>query len=139
MRGEETDMAVRLAVNREITRASNEDAEVMLAAVAFRVDVAHERGAVRVSPVGEVDMATIGQLRARMYEALAADIGRVILDLRKTTFFDSAGVHLAVEADTRAKRNGTEFAIIAGPRAVQRTFDVAGLSERLPFVDVPRG
>lgn len=131
-------MALRPAVNGELTRAGDGDAAAMLAAVEFRVDVAREHGAVRVCPIGELDMATIGQLRARLEEALASGAGRVILDLRATTFLDSSGLHLAVETTASAARSGTEFSIIAGPPDVQRIFDVAGLSE-LPFVDVPSG
>ena len=111
----------------------------MLTAVSFRIDVAEERGAVRVSPVGEVDLATVGRLRERLDESLDAGVGRVILDLRGATFCDSSTLHLAVDANDRAVRMGIEFVIVAGPPGVQRTFDIAGLSDRLPFVDVPRG
>lgn len=128
-------MALRPAVDREITRTSDADAETMLGAAAFRVDVEMEHGAVRVCPVGEVDIATVGRVRARIDEAMAAGAGRVILDLRTTTFLDSAGLHLAVDTVESAARNGVEFAIIVGPHAVQRTFDVAGLRARLPFVE----
>lgn len=121
------------------TRARDGQAEAMLAAVSFRVDVAHERGAVRVSPVGDVDLGTVGRLRERLDEAMDAGAGRVILDLRGTTFCDSSTLHLAVDAHDRAVRTGIEFAIVAGPPGVQRTFDITGLSDRLPFVDVPRG
>ena len=131
-------MASRPAVRREVTRSRDGRAEVFVAAVEFRVDVAREHGAVRVCPVGEVDTATVGQLRARLDEAMASGSARVILDLRATTFLDSSGLHLAVEAAAWAARTGTEFAIVAGPPDVQRTFDVAGLGE-LPFVDVPAG
>jgi anti-sigma B factor antagonist len=139
MRGEETEMAPRLAVARETTWDRAEYAEAMLAAAGFRVDVAQERDCVRICPVGEVDVATIGLLRAHIDEALEATCGRIVLDLRETTFLDSTLLHLAVEVDARASRDGTEFAIIAAPPAVQRTFHAAGLSSRLPFVDVPRG
>jgi anti-sigma B factor antagonist len=132
-------MALKLAVNREVTRETYMDAAAIRAAVDFRVDVAHERAAVRVCPVGELDVGTIAQLRARIDEATAAGAGCLILDLRGVTFLDSSGLHLAVETNEWAARTGTEFAIIAGPAGVQRTFDVAGLSNRLPFVDVPRG
>jgi hypothetical protein len=46
---------------------------------------------------------------------------------------------VVVEAVTRATHNGTEFAIIAGPPAVQLAFDVAGLTQQLPSLDVARG
>jgi anti-sigma B factor antagonist len=114
-------------------------AKAMLAVAEFRVDVARERDAVRVSPVGELDVASIGSLRAQMDAALASGARCVILDLRDTTFLDSSALHLAVEADERAAEAGIEFAIIPGPDTVQRTFDIAGLTALLPFVDVPRG
>jgi anti-anti-sigma factor len=93
---------------------------------------------VRVRPVGEVDLATIGSLREQMLAAMEAGAGLVILDLRETTFFDSTGLRLAVDVGRRAARDRIEFAIIPGPRAVQRTFEIAGLAARLPFVEVPR-
>jgi anti-anti-sigma factor len=113
------------------------DAAPILEAVEFRVDLAHEHDAVRVSAAGEVDLATIGRLREHIHEAMAIGTGRVILDLRATTFVDSTALHLAVETHEWAARTGVEFVIIPGPPAVQRTFDIAGLSSRLRFVDVP--
>ena len=131
-------MASGIAVNRR--RAGDDDghAEEIPAAVEFRVDVAREHDAVRISPVGEVDLATIGCVHARVDEVLAAGTARLILDLRATTFADSSVLHLAVKTQERAARDEIPFAIIPGPPVVQRTFEVAGLSDRLPFVDVPR-
>ena len=131
-------MALGLATDREIGAANEGYAEAVREAAEFRVDVAQERGAVRICPVGELDMATIGRLRGHLDEALGAGSGHVTLDLRETTFLDSSALHLAVEAHERATRDGTGFAIIPAPPIVQRAFDVAGLSTRLPFVDVPR-
>jgi anti-sigma B factor antagonist len=124
-------MALQLAETRV--------AGAMLPALEFRVDVARDWSCVRITPVGEVDTATIGRVRASVDEAFAASVGRVILDLRETTFLDSTGLHLAIDATDAALLNGIDFAIIAGPPAVRRTFELAGLSEQLPFVDVPRG
>jgi anti-anti-sigma factor len=127
-------MAPEPAVVRDRTR----DAEEVRAAVEFRVDVVRERGAVRVCPVGEVDVCTIALVREHVDEAMAAGTGCLILDLRATTFLDSTALHLAVDSDAITAQKGIEFAIVPGPPAVQRTFDAAGLSARLPFVDVPR-
>jgi anti-sigma B factor antagonist len=131
-------MALRRAADWGVARTTDADTEAMLAAVTFRVDVARENAGVRICPVGEVDMATIGHLRARIDEELRSGVERLILDLRQVTFLDSAGLHLVVDLDARAARNGMQFAIIAGPPAVQRTFAIAGLGARLPFVEVPR-
>ncbi|NUT56864.1 MAG: STAS domain-containing protein [Thermoleophilia bacterium] len=129
-------MALELATNRETEVANEGYAEALRQAVEFRVDVTRERGAVRLCPVGELDMATIGCLREHLDEA--RDAGHVTLDLRQATFLDSSALHLAVEAHERAARDGTGFAIVPAPPMVQRAFDIAGLSARLPFVDVPR-
>ena len=119
-------MAVRLAQAQVATR------------VEFRVEVARERDGVRIIPVGEVDPATVGRVRASLDEAIAGGARHVVLDLRKTTFLDSSGLHLAIDAADEALMGGTEFAIIAGPPVVHRTFELAELSDRLPFVEVPR-
>ena len=118
--------------------APREQVEAIVAAVEFRVEVKRDGGSVRISPVGEVDLSTIGRLRESFDEARATGASRLVLDLRETTFLDSTGLHFAVDIDGWATNNGTEFAIVAGPPAVQRTFDVAGFSDRLPFVEVPR-
>ena len=137
-RGEETDMALELAVVEDVMRARAGHAAARPAA-AFRVEVAREPDAMRVCPVGEIDLATVGRLRARIDEAIAAGTKRLILDLRQVTFLDSAGLHLATDTHNLAKRTRTELSIVPGPPSVHRTFEVAGLSTQLPLVDAPRG
>src|SRR3954463_10535324 len=110
-------MPLELAVDNEPTWDEAGYAEQIRAAAEFRVDVAREPDTVRICPVGELDVATIAHLRVQVEEALAAGISRVILDRRETTFLDSTALHLAVDAYSRAKREGIEFAIVPGPHA----------------------
>jgi anti-sigma B factor antagonist len=105
-----------------------------VAASEFRVEVEPDRDAVRVCPVGEIDFGTVGEVRAQLDELRSAGFGRLILDLRRSSFLDSSGVRLALDACTASAAEGTEFAIVPGPPAVQRTFDVAGLNDQLPFI-----
>jgi anti-anti-sigma factor len=128
-------MVLRLAVDGQASRAGDREAEPMLSEVEFRVGVSHERGGVRIRPVGEIDLATIGRLRARVGEAMATRAHRIVLDLRAATFLDSSGLHLALDIDRWATRNGAEFTIIPGPPDVQHAFDASGLSAQLPFAD----
>jgi anti-sigma B factor antagonist len=128
-------MALRFAGAATVSEVGDGRAHATPADVGFRVGVLYEGDAVRVRPIGDVDLATVGALRARMDEAMAAGTARLILDLRATTFLDSSGLHLAMETDAWATRNGIEFLILAGPRVVQRAFRAVGLSARLPFVD----
>jgi anti-sigma B factor antagonist len=131
-------MALRLAVDGETSQAVERHAEAMTVEGEFRVGVAHGHGGVRVRPVGDVDLATVGCLRERLEEAVAG-AGRIVLDLRAVTFLDSSGLHLAVDTHRWAVRSGVEFVIIAGPPAVQHAFDAAGLTAWLPFVDGTTG
>lgn len=101
----------------------------------FRVEVQPERDVVRVCPVGEVDLATVDDVRARMDEVRASGFTHVVLDLRDTTFLDSTGLRLVIEAHASSAADGWEFGLIEGPAEVQRVFEIAGLCSRLPFVD----
>lgn len=105
----------------------------------FRVEIAPDRDVVRVSPVGEIDMSTAGELAAEMQELRRSGFACVVLDLRGATFIDSTGLHVILEEHAAAKANGGDFAILPGPPAVQRIFDVTGLEASLPFVDGANG
>jgi anti-anti-sigma factor len=104
------------------------------AAAEFRVEVEPDRDAVRVCPIGDIDLSTVGEVRAQLDELRSAGFGRLILDLRRATFLDSSGVRLALDAHTASATDGTAFAIVPAPPAVQHTFEVAGLSDQLPFI-----
>ena len=103
----------------------------------LRVDVQPEPRGARVCPRGEIDLATVGSVRRAIDEVVAAGRERVVVDLRDVTFMDSTGLHLCLEADEAARADGWELQIIDGPRPVQRVFEIAGLRDRLPFVDAP--
>jgi anti-sigma B factor antagonist len=96
--------------------------------VAFADDTAWVRA------IGEVDLATVALVAERLDDVRAAHAGHVILDLREATFVDSTGLHLAVEWQKRARREGFTFALAVGPGAVQRTIDISGLGAVLTIV-----
>jgi anti-sigma B factor antagonist len=106
-------------------------------AARFRVDVQPAPRGARVRPVGEIDLATVGRVRRKIDESVAAGCERVVLDLRGVTFMDSTGLHLGLDADAAASAGGWELLIIEGPGPVQRVFEVTGLRDRLPFADAP--
>jgi anti-sigma B factor antagonist len=99
----------------------------------FRVDVVVHPGAVVVAPRGEIDMATVGEVRS------ACDVsgGMLVLDLRGVEFLDTSALSLVVGCQRRADTDGPSFAVVRGPARIQRLFDIAGLNHRLRFVDDP--
>ena len=93
----------------------------------FRVDVHPERDAVRVAPVGELDLATASLLEEQLHELRSAGFRHVVLDLRELTFIDSSGIRVIVAEHRWAESTGHEFSLVSGPPAVQRALEVCGL------------
>jgi anti-sigma B factor antagonist len=88
---------------------------------------------VRLSLQGELDMAT----RARVERALigAEDSGATVveLDLSGLTFMDSSGVHVALEAGSRAREKGYSLVVLEGAEMVQKVFKLTGTDHLLEF------
>ena len=102
--------------------------------IAFSVEVGPAAGGgVVVTPRGELDMATQGELRAALEEATAA--GAVTLDLGRLLFLDTSGLRLVLETAEHSRRDGFTFAVLPGSPAVQRLFEVAGVVDLVPFSD----
>lgn len=99
----------------------------------FGIDLHPERETVRVAPRGELDVATAGMLEAQLHELRDSGFDCVVLDLRMLTFMDSAGVALIIGEDRCARSNGHDFSLIAGPAAIQRVLDVAGVAGLVRF------
>jgi anti-sigma B factor antagonist len=91
-----------------------------------------------VAPTGELDLSGAAVLQAEL-DRLAdeGELGGVVLDLRGLEFMDSTGLRTLVSADQRAREAGRRLAIVRGPEAVDRIFNVTRLDERLELVDDP--
>jgi anti-sigma B factor antagonist len=100
----------------------------------FHVEVDISDTAVQVTPVGELDMATAPQLQHALSDLWDAGPPCLLLDLHRLTFIDSTGLHLALAWQARATQDGVPFSLVKGPRAVQRAFELADVSEQLPFL-----
>lgn len=80
-----------------------------------------------VEVVGEVDLTTAGQLEQAIAE-LAAEGGRVVVDVAQVEFLDSSGVTALLRA-----RKGVPGLVLRNPSAaVTEVLDMAGLTDSLP-------
>jgi anti-anti-sigma factor len=100
----------------------------------FRCDVVPESDAVRVRPIGSLDIATVPVLDQQLQELRKAGWRQLIVDLGGLSFMDSTGLHLALKWDAEARQDGFEIAFIPGQPAVQRVFEITGTNERMPFM-----
>ena len=97
----------------------------------FHCEAAHDGDAVRITPVGELDMATSRDFAAAVQRVRENHPARLVLDLAEVTFIDSTGIRAILKARQDAERDGVPCAVAPGPPAVQRAFAVAGLADLL--------
>lgn len=102
----------------------------------FRVEVHRRPGASVVAPAGEIDVATVGEVRARLREC-EADAQVLVLDLREVGFMDTSGLQLVFEQQQRSAQSAHDFAVVRGSPRIQRLFDIAGFGDRLRLLDTP--
>jgi anti-sigma B factor antagonist len=99
----------------------------------FRCEVEPDRVAVRVRPVGEMDLATVPVVDAQLAELWAVGFTRIVLDLHDVTFLDSTGLRLLMSWHERSASDGIGFAVIPGPPGVQRLLELTGVADQLTY------
>ena len=60
-------------------------------------EVEPHRDAAHVMPVGELDLGAVPMVEARLSELYEAGFRRLVLDLRRVTFLDVAGLRLVLK------------------------------------------
>ncbi len=83
---------------------------------------------------GSLDVAAAPVLDAQLRELRDAGFRRLVVDLSGLAFMDSSGLRLLLGWNDEAGRDGFELAVVPGPPAVQRVFELTGATELLPFV-----
>jgi anti-anti-sigma factor len=86
-----------------------------------------------LAPHGELDMATVGAVEQKLRELLDSGSRTLVLDLGGLSFMDSSGLHLVARWSAEASRDGFAFQLEPGPPAVQRVFELAGMTGELPL------
>jgi len=97
----------------------------------------HEDGRVTISLRGELDISSAPSLEDALTKLEGEAPGLIVVDLRGLEFMDSTGLRTLVSADQRARDAGRRLAIVRGPEAVDRVFNVTRLDERLELIDDP--
>jgi anti-anti-sigma factor len=103
-------------------------------AVVSQLDLlVEDRGTTRtITPRGEIDIASSVALRRSLSAALDR-FDTVVVDLGQTTFIDTVGVHLLIDADAHARGQDVRLVLLPAPDAVQRIFVLCAVDGRLPF------
>jgi anti-sigma B factor antagonist len=85
----------------------------------------------RLTPTGELDIASVPILEAEFAAVSIGPDSVVVLDLTELTFMDSTGLHLLLRLSERLPR---QLRVINGSPSVERLLDLSGARDRLPII-----
>jgi anti-anti-sigma factor len=89
-----------------------------------------------IAPEGKWDLASRDATRRAVRRALKRRPECVVLDLGGLTFIDSSGIRVVVELARGCAAQSIRLVIVPGAIAVQQVFQIARLTESLPFLTV---
>jgi anti-anti-sigma factor len=100
------------------------------------VTVQGERATAQLA--GDFDMAATFTVEPALERVIAEPgLSAMTLDLSDLEFIDSTGIGVLFRLEAEARSRGVALSIVPGPREVQRVFEVAGLTDALPFAEPP--
>jgi anti-sigma B factor antagonist len=102
---------------------------------AFRVDVAREADRARLCLAGELDIATTPILQARIAALRETGSRSLVLDLAGLALIDSTGLRCILDIDGESRQDGFSIALIQGPPAVRRIFELTNTDTLLRFTE----
>ena len=88
-----------------------------------------------VAAPAEIDITNAAGLRAALGQAAGNGPGMLVVDLTRTRFCDSAGMHALVDAHKRARAEGGQVLLAVSGAAVPRILEITGIDRVLPRFD----
>lgn len=110
-------------------------AAVMVDPSPFAIDSQLQAGTARLTVVGELDIATVGQLEREARRVLAQGVSRLIIDLSGLTFIDSSALRLFIVLNDLAAGESWELSLVRPSGHVLSIFQISGAEQNLPFID----
>jgi anti-sigma B factor antagonist len=86
---------------------------------------------------GELDLLTAGKLGVEIDREVRAGGGDLLIDLRRTSFVDSAGLHVLLNSHRRLGGQGRALGVVCPPGPVRRVFELAKLIDAFGVVGSP--
>jgi anti-sigma B factor antagonist len=80
----------------------------------------------------EIDITNADGLRAALRDAFEQGRDILVIDMSRTRFCDTAGLHALVAAHKRALAQGGQMRVVMSGPAVRRIFALTGLDQVVP-------
>jgi anti-sigma B factor antagonist len=90
------------------------------------------RGVPVVATPEDVDINNAAGLRAALLQSAALGPGTLVVDMTRTRFCDTAGLHALVAAHKRALAEGGRVLLVLPGATVLRIFSITGLDGVIP-------
>jgi anti-sigma B factor antagonist len=103
---------------------------MQVAEAGFPVEVV--RGVPVVAAPEEIDITCADGLRVALLEAAALGHGTFVVDMSRTEFCDSSGLHALVAAYRQAQSEDAEVLLVICTSAVLRIFAITGMDRVFP-------
>lgn len=84
---------------------------------------------------GEVDLANVEQLQSAIDSVYSANSHPLVIDLRESSFMDSAGLKALVMASNKFDESGRSFAVAVSAGPISRLIDLSGVESSVRIVD----
>jgi anti-sigma B factor antagonist len=99
------------------------------------IEIRDETDVAVVALSGEFDLAGVQAFEGELAKVEQTGAEVVLVDLSGLGFMDSSGLRALVMADQRATKTGRRLAIVPGPPAIRRVFEITQLDDRLDLVE----
>jgi anti-sigma B factor antagonist len=80
----------------------------------------------------DIDITNADALRTALLEAASLGPGTFVVDMSRTQFCDTAGLHALVAAHKRARAGGGQLLLVTRGAAVDRILSITGLDRVIP-------
>jgi anti-sigma B factor antagonist len=94
----------------------------------------HDAHETVVSVAGELDILTVPRLATTLDDIVRRHQGDVVMDLTRTEFIDSLGLHALLNVQRRLAERARRFTVICGAGAVRHAIELARLTDVLGVV-----
>jgi anti-sigma B factor antagonist len=90
------------------------------------------RGVPVVTAAEEIDITNADGLQAALLEAATRGHATLVVDMTRTQFCDTAGIHVLVDAHKRALTEGAQLRLVISGANVRRVFAITGIDRVIP-------
>lgn len=97
----------------------------------LQIERSDEPGWTIVSPIGEIDLATVAQLEEALAPSVTAGNTDIAVDLTRVTFMDSTGLRALLSANQSLTPSGHRLVLIVAGGPVDRLLDISGVAQTL--------